>query len=100
MTEILTNPLFMSAAIPVLSGICVLLARGKSSFLPQKIAFCGAAVSVIPALFMAVNFNPGAKGFQFLYKAPWTVPFNINFSIGTDGFGIAMILLTAALTAA
>ncbi len=46
---------------------------------------------------MLIDFDPAAKGFQFVEKAPWFEGYNIDYHLGIDGISLWLILLTTFL---
>lgn len=43
-------------------------------------------------------FDWGREGMQLTERAPWIPPLNINYSLGTDGLSLPLVVLTTLLT--
>ena len=61
------------------------------------LALISSVVIFLLSLTLLVNFDNGAKGFQFEQTAPWFVGYNINYHVGIDGISLWMVLLTTFL---
>lgn len=49
-------------------------------------------------IFVWVEFNPAAAGYQFVEVAPWLSGINVEYRMGVDGISLFLILLTLFLT--
>ncbi|HJQ84877.1 MAG TPA: NADH-quinone oxidoreductase subunit M [Candidatus Binatia bacterium] len=81
-----------------LAGMAVVLALPSRAV--NAIRWTAVAASVPPML-LAVKllnqFTREAPGFQFVQRAAWIPPFNIEYFVGVDGISITMVVLTALL---
>jgi NADH-quinone oxidoreductase subunit M len=81
--------------LPLVGGVLV-------AFLPARQAkWFGALVALVVlgiAAFMALNFAPGYRGFQFTEKLAWIPQFSIFYRLGVDGISLWLVLLNAFLT--
>src|SRR5438445_7908916 len=89
--------------LPLISAITILFCNGLKQV--RTVALSGAVAQLIVAFgFLALYWQSRAAGdhspmlFEEDYK--WFAPLNIHYHIGVDGISIAMILLTAFVTAA
>src|ERR1700752_189342 len=61
-----------------------------------------AVAATVPPIFYAgkllMTFEPSALGYQFVERASWIPPYNIEYFVGVDGLSITMVLLTALLS--
>jgi NADH-quinone oxidoreductase subunit M len=68
----------------------------------KLVALVGSGITLLVTLFAFAGFNGTINGpiFQLLEQRPWFPILNIGYSLGIDGPGLLMILLTAFLTVA
>src|SRR5579862_1438130 len=93
MDHILTYMTF----IPLL-GAAVVLALPRDNHALIKWVAVGATVPpLLMAIWLYINFDRTAAGFQFMQQASWIPSFNIQYLVGVDGISITMVLLTALL---
>ena len=93
MDHILTYMTF----IPLL-GAAVVLALPRDNHALIKWVAVGATVPpLLMAIWLYINFDRTAAGFQFMQQASWIPSFNIQYVVGVDGISITMVLLTALL---
>ena len=93
MEHILTYMTF----IPLL-GAAVVLALPRDNHALIKWVAVGATVPpLLMAIWLYINFDRTAAGFQFMQQASWIPSFNIQYVVGVDGISITMVLLTALL---
>ncbi len=93
MDHILTYMTF----IPLL-GAAVVLALPRDNHALIKWVAVGATVPpLLMAIWLYINFDRTAAGFQFMQQATWIPSFNIQYAVGVDGISITMVLLTALL---
>jgi NADH-quinone oxidoreductase subunit M len=93
MDHILTYMTF----IPLL-GAAVVLALPRDNHALIKWVAVGATVPpLLMAIWLYINFDRTAAGFQYMQQATWIPSFNIQYAVGVDGISITMVLLTALL---
>ncbi|QRY63711.1 NADH-quinone oxidoreductase subunit M [Gordonia sp. PDNC005] len=64
-----------------------------------KVIGVGAALLVLVwSLIVAARFEPGGRRFQMTEDLSWIPQFGARYSLGLDGVGLALILLTTVLT--
>jgi NADH-quinone oxidoreductase subunit M len=81
--------------IPLVGGAIV-------AFLPPRLAkWFGVLVALVAlgiAAFVAVNFAPDYKGYQFTEKLVWIPQLSIFYRLGVDGISLWLVVLNAFLT--
>lgn len=83
-------------ALPLLGAVAVmLLPRGTD--LPKQAAFGISLVVLAISVGMAVQFDPD-RGYQFVEQHEWISSFGAWYSVGLDGLGLVLVLLTTILT--
>ncbi len=93
--------LTLSLLLPLVGAVVVMLVpRRATGDLPQKVALGFSLVTLVLVLAMALQFDPGASGFQLAEVHPWIAGFGAYYALGVDGLGLTLLLLTAILTPA
>jgi NADH-quinone oxidoreductase subunit M len=80
--------------LPVVGIAAVSLLADRK--LAARTALLVSLFSLADVIRMMMQFDPAA-GMQFVFDQWWVAPLGISFSIGTDGLGMLMLLLTNAL---
>ncbi|MEU8922779.1 NADH-quinone oxidoreductase subunit M [Kitasatospora sp. NPDC048545] len=63
----------------------------------KSVALGVSAVTLVLAVLVAVRFEPGGARYQLTESYSWIRSFGISFSLGVDGIGAVLALLTAVL---
>ena len=89
--------------IPLLTSLLLLVP--KKGIAIKQIALVGSIIQLGFASWLTVHYMSlraaGEKAqMLFTQSIPWFAPLNINFSVGVDGIGLAMIMLTAMVVVA
>jgi NADH-quinone oxidoreductase subunit M len=82
---------------PFVSAL-IIMAFGRSRpLLVRWTALAGAAVSMAGALWVFVNYDTAAAGFQFFEQIPLVPSLGISYQLAIDGMSLMMVLLTAII---
>lgn len=81
--------------LPLVSALLVAIVR-KSTF-SKVISIATSVVVFLIAVYLGLNFDWNNPSFQHTIKLPWIQPLGISFSLGLDGMGMALFLLTALM---
>lgn len=82
-----------------LIGMAAVLCLPKDK--PNWARWTSAVATLVPLLIGVVIFSEFSRsnpGLQFVERASWIAPFNIEYYIGIDGLSVPMVLLTVMLT--
>src|SRR5215475_13189730 len=93
MDHILTYMTF----IPLLGAAIVLCLPRDAHAMIKWVSVSATVPPLLLAIWLFVNFDRTAAGFQFMHQAAWIPSFNIRYVVGVDGISITMVLLTALL---
>ncbi|MGF1425149.1 NADH-quinone oxidoreductase subunit M [Kitasatospora sp. LaBMicrA B282] len=63
----------------------------------KAVALTVATATLALAALVAADFKPGGARYQLTESHPWIRAFGISFSLGVDGIGAVLVLLTAVL---
>ncbi len=93
-TWILTIMVFF----PVLGMIGILLTpRGRDQVV-KGMALVSTAVPLLAGIYLWMNFNTAANGFQFIQQVDWIGTFGIQYHVGVDGISAPLAILTALIS--
>lgn len=81
--------------IPILAGAFSLLGAPARS-----LCLTAAALNAVASLISFFIYDQGVGGFQFLMEFPVLPQIGIQFTLGADGFTLAMVLLSTLVTLA
>ena len=79
-----------------LLGALILWVVREDAVRPIALAL-SVAVFVLATL-VALTFQPGAPGYQFVDAASWVPQIGVQYKVGVDGISLPMVWLTALLT--
>jgi NADH-quinone oxidoreductase subunit M len=81
---------------------CPLLAALLLAFVPRNyrviiraVAVLGTFISMVLAIKMFCEFQPGKAGYQFVQQIPWVESLGISYHVGVDGLNVGLILMGA-----
>jgi NADH-quinone oxidoreductase subunit M len=94
MDHILTYMTF----IPLFGAAVVLCLPRDAHALIKWVSVAATVPPLLLAIWLFVNFDRSAPGFQFMQRAAWIPSLNIEYLVGVDGISITMVLLTALLS--
>ena len=83
--------------LPVFGGIAVLINGDKNS-LARPLSLIIAVLTLLLSLGLYTGFDNASHQMQFAEQASWIATYNINYSLGVDGFSMPLIILTAFST--
>lgn len=89
--------LTLLVAIPFFGGLVVLGLDHARQELARKLTLGFSAAAFAVALAVWANFNPASGEMQFVVRVPWIKSLAVDYHVGVDGLGLAMVLLTALL---
>ena len=84
--------------LPIVGGLIVLAAGDSASNTARRIALGFSLATLVSSLSLYIKFDKTTPAFQFIEHRVWVETFNINYSLGIDGFSLPLILLTTLLT--
>jgi NADH-quinone oxidoreductase subunit M len=84
------------ALIPIAGAIIVMLLP-KGGELPKQIALGVSVLALAVSVEIAFQYEVDG-GFQFVEQHEWIPAFGANYSVGVDGLGLVLVLLTTILT--
>jgi len=83
---------------PVIGAAVIAFIPSEKKEIIKTTAAAAAAVPLILAVQLFINFDRAATGFQFVEHYTWIKSFNIEYFMGIDGLSVPMMLLTALLS--
>lgn len=83
--------------LPALASLIIMLLPVPATRAVKSIGLGTTLVVLIWAIVLAVRFSTNGSRFQFVEDASWFSSFGARYSLGLDGIGLVLVLLTAAL---
>ncbi len=82
---------------PLVGGL-LLLVLGRNPRRPvRSLALAISSITLLLAVGMWAQFDPGASGLQFVERRAWVPGLGIEYFVGVDGLGLLLVILTALL---
>ena len=79
------------------AAVIMFLPAGRKEII-RTVAAAAAAVPLILAVQLFIQFDRGTSAIQFVEHYTWIKTFNIEYFMGVDGLSVPMVLLTALLS--
>ena len=83
--------------LPIIGGIAVLI-NGDDNPWAQPLSLLIAVVTLLLSIGLYTGFDSSTHQMQFVEHTAWIAVFDINYSLGIDGFSMPLIILTAFST--
>jgi NADH-quinone oxidoreductase subunit M len=82
-------------ALPVAGAVLIWLVHSPAA--ARWIALVTMVAEFALSLVLWFGFDPNDIGWQFAFSAPWISSWGIRFTVGIDGIGLVLVLLTTFL---
>jgi NADH-quinone oxidoreductase subunit M len=83
---------------PVIGAAAIGFIPSQRKEIIKTVAACAAAVPLILAVKLFIEFDRGSSAMQFVEHYSWIESFHIEYFMGVDGLSVPMVLLTALLS--
>ncbi|WP_448583422.1 complex I subunit 4 family protein [Thermocrinis sp.] len=87
--------LALAIFLPLVASLIVFVLRNDK--LSRFISLSTSVIVFLISLYLLANFDWNNPSFQHTLKLDWIKPLGISFSIGLDGMGISLFVLTALM---
>lgn len=87
------NLLSIAIFLPLLGAILVGIVRNEK--FSKVVSLSLSSVVFFIMLYLFLNFNWSAQGFQYLTKLNWIPSLGISYHVGVDGMAISLLLMTS-----
>ncbi|MCF8569424.1 NADH-quinone oxidoreductase subunit M [Gordonia sp. HY002] len=84
--------------LPAVASVVVMLLPAERAARAKTTGVGASLIVLVWAVILAFRFDSGGGRFQLTEDLSWIPEFGARYSLGLDGLGLALILLTAALT--
>ncbi|MGB2721962.1 MAG: NADH-quinone oxidoreductase subunit M [Rhodococcus sp. (in: high G+C Gram-positive bacteria)] len=84
--------------VPMLGAIVVALVPAARPTVARSVAVGFAAGTLAVSVALAVSFDSGGDRYQFVEDHAWIAAFGARYTLGLDGIGLVLVLLTTVLT--
>lgn len=89
--------LTVTSLLPAVGALVLaFIPKGKDK-LGKQVAFVFALATLVLAAIVGIGFKPDGGAGQFQEQATWISQFGVHYSVGVDGIGLVLFLLTALL---
>ena len=83
--------------LPLMAAVVVMLLPRTRPDAVKLVGFIGAVATALLTVVMAIDFDTGEAGFQFVSDHSWISSFGISWKLGVDGISLFLVLLTGVL---
>ena len=83
--------------LPLLGALLIATVNKDKEELVKKLALLTTLAVAVVGVVMAIQFDRGSAGLQFVEKHPWIPAFGINYAVGIDGIALVLILMSVIL---
>ncbi|MGD8345999.1 MAG: NADH-quinone oxidoreductase subunit M [Lysobacterales bacterium] len=80
--------------LPIFGAVAVLAAGEQRAALAKVLALLISGLTFLLSIPLFTGFDTATAAMQFTEFKPWIETFQINYSLGVDGFSVPLILLT------
>lgn len=80
-------------ALPLLTGIVILLLPGDGRKAPRLLALISSLITLGLSVWTYVTYNIPTGGYQFIQKADWLPALGMSYYVGVDGISLPLVLL-------
>lgn len=84
--------------LPTVGAIVVAVVPAERPTIARGVAVGFAAVTLAVAVVLATLFDSDGDRYQFVEDHSWIAAFGARYTLGLDGIGLALVLLTTVLT--
>ena len=84
--------------LPVLGAVVVALLPADRPRMARSVAVGFATGTLAVSVALAVAFDTGGDRYQFVEDHSWIAAFGARYTLGLDGLGLVLVLLTTVLT--
>jgi len=85
-------------AIPLVGLVATLFVPRGRELLVKQVALGASLLTLVGAFVMWGAYDSSGARFQFVQSYDWIKAFGAHYAVGADGIGVALIVMTAALT--
>jgi proton-translocating NADH-quinone oxidoreductase chain M len=90
----IANAISMMILVPLLGAVISFFAGSKAKF----VALIASLVPLVLSLQMYMEFDKTSKVMQFVENYAWVPSLGVNYTVGVDGIGFPLVLLSAIVT--
>ena len=84
-------------AAPFVAALVILALPSEQTMNMRIVALLGAGVSLVGSVVVAFQYDMGVGGVQMLNSYPIVPSLGINLTLGVDGWGVSLLLLTGLI---
>ncbi len=84
--------------LPMVGSVVVMALPKNGSALPKQVAIGFSGLALALGIAVAAGFSPDGDRYQYTELTDWIPAFGAHYSLGLDGIGLTLVLLTVVLT--
>jgi NADH-quinone oxidoreductase subunit M len=85
-------------ALPLLTGIVILLLPASEKKAPRVLALISGLVTLFLSVWVYASYDLATGGYQFVQKLDWLPVLGISYHVGVDGISLPLVLLAGIVT--
>ncbi|NMB53851.1 MAG: NADH-quinone oxidoreductase subunit M [Leptolinea sp.] len=85
-------------ALPLLTGIVILLLPASEKKAPRVLALISGLVTLLLSFWVYATYDLATGGYQFVQKLDWLPALGISYHVGVDGISLPLVLLAGIVT--
>lgn len=86
-------------ALPLLTGIVILLLPGDGKKAPRLLSLISSLITLALSVWAYISYDVAAGGYQFIQKADWLPALGMSYYVGVDGISLPLVLLAGIVVA-
>jgi proton-translocating NADH-quinone oxidoreductase chain M len=92
----ISNAISLMIAVPLIGAILAFLTRSRGQ--ARIVALVASIIPLIISLQMYMGFDKTSKLMQFVESRAWVPTLGVNYTVGVDGIGMPLVLLSTIVT--
>ncbi|HQF16610.1 MAG: F(420)H(2) dehydrogenase subunit M [Methanosaeta sp. PtaB.Bin039] len=92
----ISNAISLMIAVPLIGALLTFLTRNRSQ--ARLVSLIASLVPLVLALQMYMEFDKSSKIMQFVESYDWVPSLGVKYTVGVDGIGFPLVLLSAIVT--
>ncbi len=89
--------LTLLAALPLVGSVVVAALPRNNPAIAKQVALVVSLLTLALAVVVALRFDTGVGGYQMVESVQWIPALGVSWTLGLDGLGLILILLSALL---
>jgi NADH-quinone oxidoreductase subunit M len=92
----ISNAITWMIVVPLVGAVITFLTRSRAQ--ARIVALIASLIPLILSLQMYMEFDKTSKSMQFVENYPWIPSIGVNYTVGVDGIGFPLVLLSTIVS--